>query len=213
MSSNTLDNIYHVTLLRHGESVGNADGYHQGQSDFDLTDKGREQARALAQRWKKDGVTFDQVIASPLARARQTAEIITQILNLPLDFNPLWMEVDIGMIAGLKHAEAKEKYPQPEFTHPYQPVGLTGESWWELFLRGGQAVQELLVRPPGKYLIVSHGGILNMALYAILGIIPQANFYGPHIQFENAAFATLTYEPGRHKWRVWVVNDHLHWAG
>jgi broad specificity phosphatase PhoE len=211
MPSQIQENTYHITLLRHGESVGNADGYHQGQSDFDLTEKGREQARALAQRWKKEEVTFDRVIASPLARARQTAEIITQILTLPLDLNPLWMELDIGVIAGLKHAEAKEKHPQPEFTHLYQPVGLTGESWWQLFLRAGQAVQDLLERPPGKYLIVSHGGILNMVLYAILGIIPQANFYGPHFRFENSAFATLTYEPAQHRWRVWGVNDRLHW--
>jgi broad specificity phosphatase PhoE len=212
MSSQILDSIYHITLLRHGESVGNADGYHQGQSEFDLTDKGREQTEALARRWQKDGVTFDQVIASPLARARQTAEIITQRLNLPLDFNSLWMEADIGKIAGLKATEAKEKYPPPDFSHPYQPLGLTGESWWELFMRGGQAVQDLLEFPPGKYLIISHGGILNMALYAILGIIPQANFYGPYFRFENTAFATLTYEPDRHKWRVWGVNDHLHWS-
>ena len=210
MPSQTQEDIYHITLLRHGESIGNADGYHQGQSDFNLTEKGRDQVRALAQRWYKEEVTFDQVIASPLARARQTAEIITQILNLPLDLNPLWMEMDIGVIAGLQHTEAKEKYPQPEFTHPYQPMGLTGESWWQLFLRAGQAVQDLLARPPGKFLIVSHGGNLNMALYAILGIIPQANFYGPHFRFENSAFATLIYDPSQHRWQVRGVNDHLH---
>ena len=211
MSSQTLNKIYHVTLLRHGESVGNADGYHQGQSDFDLTDKGREQVKSLAQRWQNEEVVFDQAIASPLARARQTAEIITQKLNLPLDFNPLWMEADIGEITGLKAAEAREKYPPPEFTHPYQPLGLTGESWWELFLRGGQAVQDLLGRPPGRYLIISHGGILNMALYAILGIIPQANYYGPRFRFENTAFAKLTYESEQHKWRVLSINDRNHW--
>jgi len=36
----TIDTFYRKTLLRHGESVGNADGYHQGQSEFDLTIKG-----------------------------------------------------------------------------------------------------------------------------------------------------------------------------
>ena len=153
-------------------------------------------------------MTFDQVIASPLARARQTAAIITQILNLPLDLYPLWMELDIGVIAGLKHTEAREKYPQTEFTDPSQPVGLTGESWWQLFLRAGQAVRDLLARPPGKYLIVS---ILNMVLYAILGIIPQTNFYGLHFRFENSAFATLIFDPVQYRWRVWEVSDHIHW--
>ena len=205
------DTIYRVTLLRHGESVGNADGYHQGQSEFDLTEKGRKQAQALANRWLNESMTFDQAIASPLARARQTAEIISQNLTLPLKFNPLWMEVNIGQLSGLKTDEAKEKFPPPGFTHPYLPLGVTGESRWELFLRGGQAVQDLLQHPPGDYLIISHGGLLNMVLYAILGIIPQANFYGPRFHFENTAFASLTYEPDQHKWRVWGVNDHLHW--
>ena len=211
MPAPTRENIYRVTLLRHAESVGNADGYHQGQSEFDLTEKGRKQAQALANRWLNEGKTFDQAIASPLTRARQTAEFITQKLNLPLIFNPLWMEVNLGQLSGLKPDEAKVKYPPPDFTNPYLPLGGTGESRWTLFLRGGQAIQDLLYYPPGDYLIISHGGILNMVLYAILGIIPQANFYGPRFHFENTAFATLTYEPDRHRWRVWSVNDHFHW--
>jgi len=158
-------------------------------------------------------MTFDQVISSPLARARQTAEIITQLLNLPLDFNQLWMEADIGKITGLKATEAKEKYPPRKFTHLYQPLGLTVESCWELFIRDGQAVQDLLGRLLGKYLILSHGGIFNMALYVIQGIIPQANYYGPCFRFENTAIATLTYEPDQHKWRVLGVNDDLDWPG
>ena len=40
---------YHVTFLRHGESVGNQENRFQGQADFPLTDKGRAQARALAE--------------------------------------------------------------------------------------------------------------------------------------------------------------------
>ena len=66
--------IYHITFLRHGESVGNAEDRFQGQADFPLTEKGRLQAQALARRWQDEGVSFDHCIASPLVRARQTAE-------------------------------------------------------------------------------------------------------------------------------------------
>jgi broad specificity phosphatase PhoE len=76
--------------------------------------------------------------------------------------------------------------------HPYQAVGETGESQWELYLRAGRAVQNLLKNPPGRYLVVSHGGILNLAFYAILGIAPQANFTGPRFRFANTAYATPT---------------------
>ncbi len=204
--------VYHITLLRHGESVGNAEGYHQGQAEFPLTDKGRAQARALAEYWLTRGVQFDQVIASPQSRARQTAEIITAAMGLPLEFDKLWMERDNGVLGGLLWSEAQEKYPQPEFTPTYQPVGQTGESQWELYLRGGQAVQSLLNRPAARYLVVSHGGLLNMVMYAILGIHPPPNFLGPRFRFRNTAFATLTYRLDRHVWVVHGINQRPHWA-
>lgn len=62
--------LFFITLLRHGESVGNAESRWQGQADFPLTDRGREQARALAARWKRENAQFDHVISSPLSRAR-----------------------------------------------------------------------------------------------------------------------------------------------
>lgn len=205
------DQVYHIILLRHGESVGNAEGRHQGQSDFPLTDTGRAQAHALARRWQSEGVSFDQVIASPLLRAYQTAEIIANTLHLSLEVGEVWMERDNGYYAGLTPEEANRLYPRPAFMSPYRFVGETGESQWELYLRAGRAIQDLLDRPAGRYLVVSHGGLLNMVLYAILGIAPQANFQGPRFRFNNTAFATLTYYPDRHIWALSGINDRLHW--
>lgn len=201
---------FHITLLRHGESQGNYEGRHQGQADFPLTDAGRDQSRILLARWKSERKQFDLIISSPLARARETAEIIATGLNVPLEFDPLLMERDNGLMAGLSPDEVRETLPQPSFVHPYQPIGQTGESQWELFLRAGNAVQNLLSRPPGKYLIVSHGGLLNMFLYAVLGIALQPNFHGPRFRFANSAFATLSYFPAAHRWYILGINDHLH---
>ena len=50
-----------------------------------------------------------------------------------------------------------------------------------------------------------------MALYGILGIIPQASFAGARFRFSNASFASLTYIPDRHLWYLGSVNDHSHW--
>ncbi len=201
---------YHVTLLRHGESQGNFEGRHQGQADFPLTEHGREQANALLERWKLEGREFDLVTSSPLARARETAEIIAQGLSVPLEFDPVWMERDNGLMAGLSPEEVRQTLPQPSFIHPYQPVGQTGESQWQLYLRAGTALQNLFSRLPGKYLVVSHGGLLNMFFYALLGITPQPNFHGPRFRFNNAAFATVSYNPTAHRWYILGVNDHMH---
>lgn len=203
--------IYSVILLRHGESTGNASNTWQGQKDYPLTNFGRQQAAALAARWQAEDVTFDQIISSPLLRASQTAEIIASALRLPVAFDPVWMERDNGQLSGLTGAEAAARFPQPEYVGPHDPIGVVGESQWELYLRGGRAVHSLLKNPPRRILVVSHGAILNMVLYAMLGITVQANFTGPRFRFANCAFTSLTYHASHHRWEMWGVNDHSHW--
>ena len=202
---------FHITLLRHGESVGNAESRWQGQADFPLTEVGRAQAHALAERWKADIAKFDLVIASPLLRARETAEIIAQDMNVRLEFDPIWMERDNGEYAGLTPTEARQKIPQPIFTTPFDFVGGKGEGDWELFLRAGQALHGLLRREPARYLIVSHGGLLNQVMHAVLGVTPQANNAGASFRFGNTAFAQLKYFPHQHRWSIEKLNDHSHW--
>ncbi len=203
--------MYYITLLRHGESIGNAEGYHQGQAEFALTEKGRQQAYALAKYWLGKGQVFDQAIASPQSRAKETAEIVTDALGTPLEFDDVWMERDNGIYAGLPHDEARAKFPQPDFIPSYEPIGGDGESQWELYLRGGRAVQSLINRPPAHYLIISHGGLLNMVMYAILGITPPPNFHGPRFQFRNTSYVSLSYRPENHVWYVHGINQRHHW--
>lgn len=201
--------IYHVTFLRHGESVGNAEDRFQGQADFLLTERGITQARLLSERWAAAGRSFDLCIASPLLRARQTAEIITGALDLPIEFAPDWMEVQNGKLAGLKDDEASFMVPRPKFMTPYMHWGETGESRLELLLRAGKAIQNLLDRQPGKYLVVAHGGILNMALFTVMNITLHADSQGPRFIFGNTGFADLTYEPARHSWRLWALDNTI----
>ncbi|MFZ5923329.1 MAG: histidine phosphatase family protein [Chloroflexota bacterium] len=193
---------YTITFLRHGESVGNAEGRYQGQTDFPLTDLGRRQARALGDRWLSEGRAFDKIIASPLPRARETAEIIAAALGLDVETDPLWMERANGLMAGLKHEDIRARDLEAPFLHPYLRVGQTGESELELYLRAGRGIQGLLDRPPERYLVVSHGALLNKTLMVILGIPVQANFQGASFSFGNTAFADFTYTPSGHRWRL-----------
>ncbi|MDP1547747.1 MAG: histidine phosphatase family protein [Anaerolineales bacterium] len=202
---------FQITFLRHGESVGNAESRWQGQSDFPLTERGRAQANALAERWKKESMQFDLVISSPLERTKETAEVIASALNLRIEFDPLWLERDNGEFAGLTAHEVRQNFSHPDFTTPYDPVGMDGEGDWELFLRAGQALHELLKREPARYLIVSHGGMLNQVMHAIVGIVPQANNSGTRFRFGNTAFAQLVYFPHQHRWAIDKLNDHAHW--
>jgi 2,3-bisphosphoglycerate-dependent phosphoglycerate mutase len=194
--------IFDFTFLRHGQSIGNLEERFQGQADFPLTETGRFQARALAKIWLREGRSFDLAIASPLKRACETAEIVTRKLKVPLEFDEIWLERDNGNFSGLTHAEIRAASPEPDFYTPYESFGKTGEGDWALYLRAGQAVQSLLRRSPGKYLIVSHGGLLNMVLFSIMGISPQANGQGIRFRFGNTAYARFTYNPERHRWHM-----------
>jgi 2,3-bisphosphoglycerate-dependent phosphoglycerate mutase len=203
--------VYSITFLRHGESVGNANGYFQGQNDFPLSEIGLAQVHALADRWVGEKVKFNLVLTSPLSRALQTAEIIAAALNASVEQDPMWMERDNGKLSGTKREASQQTLPKPAFLNIYQPFAGTGEGDWELYLRAGQALHNLISRPPARYLVVSHGGLLNQVMYTILGITPQANYSGARFRFENTGFASFMYYPNEHRWQVETINDHSHW--
>ena len=201
--------IYSFVFLRHGESIGNAESRWQGQSDYALTERGRAQAVALAERWKCEAVKFDVVIACPLVRAKETAEIVASALNAKIEIDPILLERNIGEMEGLTVDEVRKR-PQPPYVTPYDPNGGEGEGDWALFLRAGQALHDLVRRSPGSYLIVSHGGLLNQLMNAIIGIAPHVDPSGVRFRFENTAFARVIYFPHQHCWAIDTVNDRAH---
>ncbi|HLF89046.1 MAG TPA: histidine phosphatase family protein, partial [Anaerolineales bacterium] len=199
---------FRITFVRHAESEGNASGLWQGQSDYPLSETGRAQARALAEQIVLKSKCFDQIIASPLSRAKDTAAAIAEKLNLPVVTSPIWLERDNGQWAGTT-TENRDP-PEPDYLYLHYPTGETGETQWELYLRGGQAIHQLLNRPPGRYLVVSHGGILNMVMHAALGISPFSNHQGIRFTFGNTGISTVTYFPTRNRWLISSLNDFSH---
>jgi broad specificity phosphatase PhoE len=201
--------VYQFVFLRHGESLGNAQSRWQGQSDYPLTDKGRAQVQALAGRWQAEDANFDLVLSSPLGRAKETAEIIASALSLKVEFDNIWLERAIGEMEGLTSDEVRRK-PRPSYTTPYDSIGGDGEGDWALYLRAGQALHNLLKRPAGSYLIVSHGGLLNQVMHAVTGLAPHVDPSGVRFRFENTAFSRVIYYPHQHRWAIDAVNDRAH---
>ena len=201
---------YHFTFLRHGQSEGNVRLLFQGQLDFPLSDLGHEQAQALGKRWLAEGREFDAIVASPLSRARQTAGHVADSLGMAVDEDDLWMEQDFGALSEVSIADFVKDPNRPKFFGPYDQSGGYGESRTQLYARATTAIQSLFRKPPGRYLIVSHGALLNMACYHILGLLPQANLEGPRIMFRNTAFAEFSYRRSAHRWQMLTINDHQH---
>jgi len=98
-------------LIRHAESQGNAEHRLQGTREFPLTERGREQARALAERLAVAGLSA--VYSSPLQRTMQTAEILGGRLGLAVVPEPRLQEYDFGEeISGLTWDAIREQHPE-----------------------------------------------------------------------------------------------------
>lgn len=189
-----------VTFLRHGRSRADDEGVLEGRYDSPLTETGQAQAKLRGEGWLKQDVHFDRVICSTMQRARATAGIVAGILNVPLETDPDWMEVDTGPLAGMTFSEAEARYPRPAFRNPYEAICGTGESEVDLHIRAARAVQNLVRRGPGRYLVVAHGGILNCALREIIGAPYPVNKHGIWFAFQDLGYARFTYAPNAHRW-------------
>ncbi len=198
--------MYLITLLRHGESEGNLSGVLQGQSDYPLTTAGVGQAQRLASNWKSEDTKFDLIISSPLLRASQTAEIIANSLKLSIEYDPAWKERNFGRLQGANLHELDQQVPPVDFFHPYESIGGNGESQLDLYARASQAMQRIIRQPAGSYLVVSHGGILNKALYVIMGITPQGHYNSPIFHFGNTGYTQVRYNSSSRQWAVISLN-------
>ncbi|HXF85375.1 MAG TPA: histidine phosphatase family protein [Anaerolineales bacterium] len=190
----------HIIFMRHGRSRADDEGVHEGRYDSPLTEVGRSQAYTRAQEFLSLYFQFDKIISSPLQRAYGTAIIISQLLNTPVETDTDWMEMDNGPLAGLTREAAAERYPRPIFRNPYEPFCGTGESNWEIYCRGARAVEKIIRRGTGNYLVVAHGGILNSAMRTIVGTQPSVNQQGIAFGFGDCGYARLIYRPAEHLW-------------
>jgi broad specificity phosphatase PhoE len=107
----------HLYFCRHGESVLNAQKIYTGQIDTPLTEKGREQAKIAGEQAAK--LQIDLIVASPLIRSLETAQIIAKIIHYPKEkivINPLFIERSFGSLQGKPWTIAfePEKYPDME---------------------------------------------------------------------------------------------------
>jgi len=110
-----------LLIVRHGESVANAEGRMQGQRDYPLSEAGVSQARLLGRFLMQAGFRFDAAYTSPLTRARATAFELTTALGMPeAELAPELSELHAGSLQGLTRAEIVESFPG------FMQRGLTG---------------------------------------------------------------------------------------
>jgi 2,3-bisphosphoglycerate-dependent phosphoglycerate mutase len=105
--------MYKVVLLRHGESDWNRENRFTGWTDVDLSEKGREEAKAAGQLLKKEGYSFDQSYTSVLRRAIRTLWLALDEMHLlwiPVQRSWRLNERHYGALQGLNKAETAAKF-------------------------------------------------------------------------------------------------------
>ena len=105
--------MHKLVLIRHGESTWNKEGRFTGWTDVDLSDKGREEARAAGQLLKHEGYGFDLVFTSLLKRAIRTSNLVLDELDqlwLPVQRSWRLNERHYGALQGLNKAETAAKH-------------------------------------------------------------------------------------------------------
>lgn len=141
-----------LVLVRHGETEWNRLGRVQGRTDIPLNETGREQARATARRLT--GAHFDAVVASPLSRAAETAELVAGGLGLgPVELVADLVERNYGDAEGMTGADIDARFGG---------VLEARESRDATVARVKPALLAIAERHPGqRVLVVSHGGVIG----------------------------------------------------
>jgi broad specificity phosphatase PhoE len=150
-----------ILLARHGETDWNVDRRVQGHSDTPLNDKGRGQARALAE--ELAGEPIDAVYSSDLLRAHETARIVAEQRGLDVTAIRDLREKNFGTWEGLTDVEINERFPQT-LDLSWRDWG-DGETRQEMADRVLAALHRIAETHPGqRVLVVSHGGPLRAVL-------------------------------------------------
>ena len=147
-----------IFLVRHGQTDWNAERRWQGHADPPLNERGRAEARVLADRLAGRGLR--RVYSSDLERARETAEIVGAALGLPVELDERLREVDVGEWSGLTLTEVEERFPDGFRRRHEGGTGWTeGERFDVMTERVLAALHELAARHGDEpVLVVTHGG-------------------------------------------------------
>lgn len=202
-----------LLLIRHGESVANEEGRVQGQFDSPLNERGRDQARALAQRLLREEWSISAIYASDLKRAAETADILASSLDIPLTLDERLREYDVGVLTGVVWREIE--FLHPEIWEGFQDSSIwtpiPGEEGTEPFHRRlATAAQEIHTRHQDDEAaaIVSHGGSLGVLLAHYLGM----DVHRPTpFRLGNTSLSIIEFGPRR--LRLLAVNDTCHLDG
>jgi probable phosphoglycerate mutase len=211
-------NVKTVYFVRHGQSADNVAPVFQSP-DSPLNEKGREQARLIADRASK--LSFDALISSPFRRARETAETIAAACGNQVEYSELFVErIKPTSIDGKPYtdeaANAKWRQWEQSLFTPSMRIE-DGENFDDLIARADSALDYLLSRPEQSLLVVTHGyflrTIVSRVLFGDQFTAAATRNFQMSAATQNTGITVLRYHGAFEedpRWRLWIFNDHAH---
>ncbi|TMC32279.1 MAG: histidine phosphatase family protein [Chloroflexi bacterium] len=188
-------------FIRHGESEANRDGRFSGRTDSPLTERGRQQAVALAD--ALEDVAFDRIVATPLSRSLDTALVIARRRKLPVDVVSELIEIDVGERTGKSFDEVRGLPDWRDDGFVAWPGGETLEGVLERALRAMRRLHR--EDPGGTVLVIGHGGVTRILASHYLGILPKLDATA---QTNTAITVIVVDDEGGHVERLFA-SDHV----
>jgi probable phosphoglycerate mutase len=208
--------VTNLVLIRHGEAEANVRRIVGGRrGDTGLTARGVVQAERLRDRLAATSeIAADVLLASPLPRARQTAEIVAPALGLSVTLDECLEELRPGDADGLPLADAIARYGMPDFERePERPFCPGAESWSGFMRRVAGALERVVQAHAGRTIVaITHGGVVDGAFAHFLRL--DVSRYLP-AQFATR-HASLTHWQRRARfdrteaWHLVTFNDAAH---
>ena len=180
-----------LTLIRHGQGVCNVERRVEGVAQCrGLSDLGRRQVGRLVNRLCTEEFAPDVIVASPIRRARETAEMIASAIGRDVDlFDADIEEVRPGEAEGMTWDQYFAFYGAVEGWDPSVAFAPGGETWVHFAARVGKMLDRLAAAHFGQTIaVVAHGGVVDASLFHFFGLDP---FTRAPIDFETTN-ASLT---------------------
>ena len=175
-----------VYFVRHGQTYWNVENKICGATDIALTPYGHEQAVQTGKAILEAGISFDEILSSPLVRASETARHISQITGKPMRIETRLTEQNFGRYESTARDGAEFQLAKQQFADRYG----NGESMLHLAQRIYNLLDDIKADPDGKtYLLVAHNGIARVVESYFR---PMSNEEYAHFGIRNCA--VLTYE-------------------
>jgi probable phosphoglycerate mutase len=205
-----------VVLVRHGEAVCNVESVVGGELGCKgLTDLGRRQVSALADRLKNTGELREAtaLYSSVLPRAVETAEMLRDVVGpvgAPLDVEQQCelCELHPGDSDNMTWQEVIDTFGVPDWNaDETRPIAPNGESWASFRPRAAAAVQALAERHPGELVVAAvHAGVIEATMIEFLRV-PPAVYKRGWLRIPHASVTSWEWVPTEARWVLLGFSD------